>query len=55
MPTLTPAPSPTSPGPLSPNPATLDPQEILLYLGKGVLAVLIIFGFSGLAWLIRGR
>jgi len=53
--TFTPAPSPTLRGPLQPNPAELSPQEIFLYLGKGSLAVVVVFGFSGLIWALRRR
>jgi hypothetical protein len=46
--TFTPAPSPTMPGPLPPNPATLNPQEIAVNFGEGVLAVTALFAFFGL-------
>lgn len=53
--TLTPAPSPTLSGPLPPNPATLHPQEILIQLGKGALAVLVVFALGGLFLKVRPR
>lgn len=53
--TPTPPPSPTPRGPLPPNPASLAPGEILLQLGKGSLAVLVVFAVAGLAWALRRK
>ena len=47
--------SPTSPPPLPPNPAVLDPGNIFIYLGKGVLAVVVIFGLSGFIMSLRRK
>jgi hypothetical protein len=40
---------------ISPNPAVLDPGEIYLYLGKGILAVLAITGLIGLMFFLRRK
>jgi hypothetical protein len=52
--TYTPGPSPTIPPPLPPNPASLDPREITVNFGKGVLGVTVLFVASGLL-LFLGR
>jgi hypothetical protein len=52
--TDTPVSSPTISAPLPPNPATLDPRDIAVTFGKGVLGVVILFVTSGLL-LFLGR
>lgn len=46
--TLTPGPTPTLGGPLPPNPAALQPEDILVQLGAGALAVTVVFALAGL-------
>jgi len=40
---------------LIPNPAVLDPRDIYLYLGKGVLAVFVVFTLIGLMFFLRRK
>jgi len=40
---------------LPPNPAVLDPKDIFVNFGKGVLAVVVIFGFAGFALSLRRK
>ncbi len=53
--TSTVAPSPTVSPPFPTNPAELDTQDILIYLGKGVLAVVIVFVFAGFIFSLRHK
>ena len=40
---------------LPPNPAVLDPKDIFVNFGKGILAVVVIFGFAGFALSLRRK
>jgi len=40
---------------LSSNPAVLDPKDIYLYLGKGILAVIAVSGLIGFMFFLRRK
>ena len=55
LPSLPPVSSPREPMMFLKNPATLEPREILVYLGEGILTVFTVFAIVGLIFYLRHK